>query len=680
MENRRKIKVLIIEDSEDDAELSRLELRRAGFDPVSARVDRSDELKKALAAESWDVLLADYNVPGMRLRDDLREIQTTLPDLPVIIVSGAIGEETAVELLRAGVRDYVPKTRLTHLGDVVRRELDDRDARSARKEAEAALRFSEERLRTVIENLPVGVIIADASGRLTHFNRIANEIWGGFKEVDLRSYDRYEAWWPDSGNKLTSKDWGMARALEKKESSFNERLRIRCFDGTFKTILHAATPILGPEGEVSGGVAVLRDISEQARAEESERFLSDSTRVLGLTLDLDSLLKTLSDVAVPRFADWNFIVLISEEGIPEKMAVRGPGARHDAANEFSEKYSIELTASAGLGHVLKTGQPEMYVNFSEQDLGLKDPRARAILAQMRIASYMIIPMKAGPRILGALAFGISESMRKFDSHDFWVAQELGRRASAAIENSILYRDAQQAIRLREEVLAVVSHDLKNPLAAVRLNADMLQRQLDRPSDPILKIRSAVDRMLEMIDEIVNMSKIQAGGLKLSIREEKTQTLLSEVVELMRPIANVKKISLEVHADSECPNIACDRMLLFRVFSNLIGNAIKFTPENGAVTVSCECDGRGVLFSVKDTGPGIAPDEVPYIFERYWQSKRASRKGAGLGLYIAKGIIEAHGGKIAVDSQVGRGTRFVFFIPLAEKGRGALRSSYRRGAA
>lgn len=668
----RKIEVLIVEDSEDDAELSRLELRRAGFDPKILRVDTSESLRSALNSEfRWDLIIADYNVPGLRLQEELREIRRKLPDVPLVIVSGAIGEETAVELLRGGAQDYLPKNSIARLGEVVRRELRDQEVRLARAATEAALRESEERLRTVLESLPVGVVISDARGRLTHFNPAARAVWGGFREVDVDTYEAYEAWFPKTGEKLRSEDWAMARALRNGESVIGERVRIKAFDGTLKMLDITATPVRGINEQVTGAVALIQDISDQARAEEIERFLAQATVLLNASLDYEVTLKAVADTAVPRFADWCIVVLLSREGRADKVAVRAPvSSGESVAREIFEKYEIDASTPRGLGRVLRTGEPDFMPDFSEESLAQvnRTESARVIMAKARMRSYMAVPLKSAYRIIGAVAFGISESSRKFDVHDLKAAQELARRASGAIENSLLYRDAQEAIRIREEVLAVVSHDLKNPLSAVRLNADLASRQLD-PEAPVqqqlMRIRSTVERMLHMIEEFSSMGRIDAGKLIPQIRPESPQQLITDVVEMLKPLAAAKKIELRFDPEHHCPSLSCDRTLLLQVFENLIGNAIKFTSENGVILVGCSQFDAGVEFFVADTGPGIGEEDLPYVFDRYWQARK-DKKGSGLGLYIVKGIVEAHGGRIKVESRLGQGTKFSFRLPFAGK--------------
>jgi PAS domain S-box-containing protein len=246
----------------------------------------------------------------------------------------------------------------------------------------------------------------------------------------------------------------------------------------------------------------------------------------------------------------------------------------------------------------------------------------------------------------------------------------------AIRNDITERKKHeselfQAIQTREEVLAVVSHDLRNPLGAIMMSASLLERSIGKELPPNFlkkqadKIMSSGKRMNRLIEDILDLSKMDAGHFTLDRSSRCGKNLVEEIAELMKPFAEEKSIQLEVITQCDDFTINCDHDHLMRVFTNLVGNAIKFTSEYGIVRLEVSVSDGFVHFSVTDTGPGIAEHHLPHIFDRYWQAKRTAHKGTGLGLAIAKGIIEEHGGKISVKSEFGRGTTFLFSIPLSD---------------
>jgi signal transduction histidine kinase len=245
--------------------------------------------------------------------------------------------------------------------------------------------------------------------------------------------------------------------------------------------------------------------------------------------------------------------------------------------------------------------------------------------------------------------------------------ELQRRL--ATENARLAHAAERAAREREDVLAIVSHDLKNPLATVRLSAAVLHQKLARlPGGDSLTGRvAAMDRaavlMLGLISRLLDAARLDAGQpLAVEPRPEPVGELIGEALALIEPQASRAELRLESHLP---PGLLaqCDRERVLQVLANLLGNAVKFTPSGGTVTVEATSEDGEVRVAVRDTGPGIPEDERPRLFQRHWQSRETAARGSGLGLYIAKGLVEAHGGRLWVESTVGAGSTFTFTLPL-----------------
>ncbi|HEX8538325.1 MAG TPA: ATP-binding protein, partial [Cystobacter sp.] len=231
-------------------------------------------------------------------------------------------------------------------------------------------------------------------------------------------------------------------------------------------------------------------------------------------------------------------------------------------------------------------------------------------------------------------------------------------------------ERSRAILAREEILAMVSHDLKNPLGAILLTTALMRRstlegeQGEQFRGHLEKVQRAAERMNSLIRDILDMARIEAGHFVIEPAPHPPITLMEEAIELLLPLAAQKGLRLERHGWSEpLGPVHCDRERILQVFSNLLGNAIKFTPAGGSVLVSAEPGEGTVLFSVKDTGPGIPAEQLPHLFDRYWQARDKARMGSGLGLFISRGIIAAHGGHIWVDSTVGVGSTFSFTLPL-----------------
>ncbi len=230
--------------------------------------------------------------------------------------------------------------------------------------------------------------------------------------------------------------------------------------------------------------------------------------------------------------------------------------------------------------------------------------------------------------------------------------------------------AERAVRERDEVIAIVAHDLKNPLHTIGITLSVLD---DLPLSEEERrerrkiIRRTVERMDRLISGLLDMKRIEAGQpLAVALRPTEVDALVGEACELFRPQVEEKKISLECEIPEDCPPVMADHDRILQVFWNLIGNAVKFTPEGGRIRVGCGVHGDAIRFSVSDSGPGIRAEHLKRLFDPFWQEKRTARLGTGLGLPIAKGIVEAHGGTIEVESRPGEGMTFSFTLPMQER--------------
>lgn len=249
---------------------------------------------------------------------------------------------------------------------------------------------------------------------------------------------------------------------------------------------------------------------------------------------------------------------------------------------------------------------------------------RNLLARLAPRSAVVAPLLDHERVIGAIS--LVSSSRTYDAEDLTLAQELARRASRALENARLYREAQEAVDMREEVLRVVSHELGNPLSAIFVGLKVLRRQLaahqvDEAREPIAMIHDSAAQLRRLIDDLLEVQRIEAGRLVLKMKNVDVPPLIERAADLMTPIARDKGIRLEHEARGAIAPVHGDTDRLLQVFGNLLGNAIKFTPRGGTVRLSAEPREGRVIFAVKDSGPGIAPDDLPDVFERFWRAKR-----------------------------------------------------------
>jgi signal transduction histidine kinase len=276
-----------------------------------------------------------------------------------------------------------------------------------------------------------------------------------------------------------------------------------------------------------------------------------------------------------------------------------------------------------------------------------------------------VPLVARGQQVGTLTLVRGNGTNTYDSSDLVIAENFAARAALALDNARLYQDAQSATRARDEVLGVVSHDLRNPLSAIAMcsrvlvdsppAADAARRELAKT------IHDSTSWMSRMIQDLLDVSAIEAGVLSLVCTREGVAPILARGVDLFTRAAADRSVTLTLEIDAPVPAVHADAERMVQAVANLVGNAVKFTPSGGSVVVSARTLGNDVEMVVQDTGRGIAEEDLPHVFDRYWHS-RGPAGGTGLGLAIAKGIIEAHGGHLHVASTPGMGSRFSLLLP------------------
>jgi signal transduction histidine kinase len=277
-----------------------------------------------------------------------------------------------------------------------------------------------------------------------------------------------------------------------------------------------------------------------------------------------------------------------------------------------------------------------------------------------------VPLVAHGSVLGAIVLLSFSPTHAYGPADLRLTQALAERSAISIENSRLYLEAQRAIKTRENVLAMVSHDLKNPVTTIGLVAHVLHEPIDagRLSDLAGKIQRSVDKMLLLISDLLDFSKIQSGTFSVDAHAGMMDTMVMPVIDSVRTLSDAKHQTIELNISPRLPEVFADSHRMGQVLSNSLGNAIKFTPDGRTIRVSARQRADTIVVSVSDEGPGIPAEHLSRVFDRFWQAKETRQMGSGLGLSIAKGIVEAHGGTIWAESELGKGSSFYFTLPLA----------------
>lgn len=411
----------------------------------------------------------------------------------------------------------------------------------------------------------------------------------------------------------------------------------------------------------------LGDRSETA--ERHTRFITAASTLIASSLDYRTTIAHVAETVVPELCDWCTVDVVEHDGVlRDHVAI----AHRDAHKmQLMREMRRRFGPTKDLLTAMQEGQPLLLADIRLESLAERayGPEHVEMLTRLDPRSAITVPLAAQGRVLGVLTLGQSESERRFDERDVRLAEELARLASNAIVNAELHQRVTEAVTLRERVLSVVSHDLRSPLAAIDLAAAVLLelpaiRGLAFVQKQLTLVRRNVGRMSRLIGDLLDMSSIQSGRLSLEREPCALAPLLAETLEAHQDAARGQTITLESDVRIDEHVLApCDRDRLHQVLSNLLGNAIKFCEAGAEITLSAEVEGQEARIAVIDTGPGIPEPELPHVFDLFW--KNARHRGTGLGLFIARGIIEAHGGRIGVESEERRGSTFWFTLPLGE---------------
>jgi PAS domain S-box-containing protein len=411
------------------------------------------------------------------------------------------------------------------------------------------------------------------------------------------------------------------------QPEYSIEFRVIRVDGQVRWLRDRGRIVADEAGVPLFATGAVMDITDQRRLEEHDRMLAAATQVLATSADYEETLRAVARALVPRCTDWCGV------------------------------------------HIMETDGPRCIAGVGDDTLA---PDDRAIAeagnsgAPTREERSVIVPLRAGPDTIGVMAF--CSKTRALDGEDVAFATELADRIALSIDRARLFRDLERANRVKDEFLATLSHELRTPLNAVLGWTRMLRRGTV-PPDRTHSILETIERnaaaQMQLVEELLDLSAMAAGGLRLSVTRVDLRDLIGGAVETVRPAADAKTLRLSVNVGDGVDEVAGDPARLRQVFWNLLSNAVKFTPVGGDIRLTVTAGPADVEITVRDSGPGIPASFLPLVFEPFRQADSSSTRtvgGLGLGLAIVRHIVEAHGGTVTAQSD-GEGRGAVFSVRL-----------------
>ncbi len=402
---------------------------------------------------------------------------------------------------------------------------------------------------------------------------------------------------------------------------------------------------------------------------QSERFIADVGVKLATAIGRNATLVAVTKLVVPYFADACVIDELRDDG--SLVRVETPRSEVPRSESSPLVHRALSTANVLQARVVATGEP-----IAMRDAGASLPvlaKNEADAEMFRasgIVSILVVPLEARGRCMGALTLATAESGRRYSESDVAIARAIALRIALAFDDARLHDGFARAVRDRQDALAMVSHDLRAPLSTVLTTTQLLARRAvheRRGTEDIVAfdlVKRAVFRMARMLDDLLDASSIDAGRLTVRMSPCSLRDVFEDAVTTLKPLAGVRSFIVDATVPEGDTQLLCDRDRILQVLENLVGNALKFSAEGTNVAMRVDVTSTEVRFAIADAGAGIAPSDLSRLFERYWRASKTDALGHGLGLYISRALVEAHGGRIWAESDVGHGSTFFFTLPCA----------------
>lgn len=675
-----KVKILVVDDRPEGILSVQAVLTNPEYDLVAAA--SGSEALKHLLNNDFAVILLDVQMPIMNGFETAALIKTreSSKDIPIIFMSAINQDEQyvyqgyhagAVDYLLKPFDPYILRSKVAIFVDIFKKKILIQE--QARKLYENELQTYAQALdRMELESLKRYQYLADAipqivlqllpNGDYHYFNKV----WQNF--TGLSPEESAGPLWLEA---IHPEDRTNVLNLERAEKvGFEFEGRIRKSDGIYRWHLFRFEPeFYSGLDTISSWLGTATDIEDRKITEDGQRYLARAGELLVSSLDYETTLQSIAELAVPRMADWCSIDVIKDDVWQNVALVHSDPSKLEWARKLQVKYLSDPHTNIGAAHVLNTGVTIIHPVITEdmlKALTLSDEQYE-LAKKLNDRSAMIVPMTFKEKTVGTIMFVFSSSGRNYNDRYVEMAEELGRRCALAYENSHLYQVAQESIEVRNEFLSIASHELNTPITSLKLHLQMTKKAMnggnvsvDKFSKSIEASIKQVDRLIGLIEVLLDVSRIQSGRLSFNPEDFDLADIAREISDRFKEVlsANNSELTLQI---PEHLKVHMDKMRIEQIIINLLTNAIKYAPGKIELAIS----GNEEKFSIviQDHGEGIVADKLDTIFDRFERaSSNRNIGGLGLGLFIVKQIVEGHGGTIVAESKAKVGSRFTVTLP------------------
>ncbi len=533
-------------------------------------------------------------------------------------------------------------------------------------EYQEALEQSEERFRALIQYSADAIQLISAEGHVLYSSDSVEHVLG-YKPEEIQGASPEGFIHPDDLSFFMEQFQSL---LQKPGEQVTLEYRVKHKNGSWVWIEATGTNYLH-DPRIQAIVGNFRNITERKHQEERQQLLNAISEKLVSSLDHQLTLQEIAQLIVPAMADYCRIAVLDEQQqIREIVANHIEPEKIALVRELYEQYKDRANSSHGLQKLLETGQPELITVVTPEVVApflQENPAILPIIHALGLTSYMGIPLTARDKVIGAVTFSSTQPQRCYTHDDLAFAQELARRIALTLDNAHLYAEAQKAITLRDDFISIASHKLRTPVTSLKLYIQVLQKQFGRRGEERLatsfaKMDAQLNKLTLLIEDLLNVSRIEYGKLYFQEDWFDLNEVVKETVEQIQSTTSKHRIRIEGRTSQL---VWGDRDRIGQVLTNLLTNAVKFSPLADTIIVQLTAAQDAVVVSVQDFGIGIEKEHINHIFDRFHRVSDPEEKtypGLGIGLYIAREIIQRHGGTLTVESEKWKGSLFSFTLP------------------